>query len=181
MSAISGRSCCDSRQTTYSWMPEDVLKFLFSRLDMFLDNHDSLEMLLTRMPARSTEASLILVPHCGRKFWYQDLCFLVGVSVLCLFPRNGYSSYAWSWMAGRARPFSFTWGAHWCSDGFTARTGILRMRSLRPVPWSNTTLPVISDYLLETKVVWLLFYFFKVYLIKNCQGCFFLSQSYICW
>lgn len=58
---------------------QDVLKFLFSRLGMFLDNHDLLEMLLTMMPARSTGVSLIVVPHCGRKFWYQDLCLLVGI------------------------------------------------------------------------------------------------------
>lgn len=49
---------------------QDGLKFLFSRLGMFLDNHDLLEVLLTMMPARSTDVSVIWVPHCGRKFWY---------------------------------------------------------------------------------------------------------------
>lgn len=64
----------------------DILKFPFSRLDVLLDNHGLLEMFLIMMPGRLTYISLILVPHCGRRFWYQGLCLLVSVvSVLCLF------------------------------------------------------------------------------------------------
>lgn len=75
------------------------------------------------------------------------------------FPHNIYSSYAWSWEAGSARPFLFTRGAHWCTDDFTEQLWILSMHSLRLVACTYTALPVILDYLLETKAVWLPFYF----------------------
>lgn len=39
---------------------QDILKFLFSRLGIFLHNRDFLDMLLTMMPARSTDISLML-------------------------------------------------------------------------------------------------------------------------
>lgn len=150
---------------------------------MFLDNRDLLEMLLTMMPARPTDVSLILVQCCGRKLWYQDFCLLVGISVLCLFfITETLHMPGVEWLAVLdillylRSSLMYRW---------LYRTNLDSQHALsKPVPCTNTTLVVILD-LLETKVVWLLVFlffvfFFKIYLIKLART-FLLSQSYVCW
>jgi len=97
---------------------------------MLLDNHSLLEMLLIMMPGRLTYISLMLVPHCGRRFWYQDLLFSIwNVSAVPL-------PHAEIWIVSMCLELN-SWqcwtiplplpakGDHRLTDEFTEQTGFL--------------------------------------------------------
>lgn len=156
-----GRSCWDPRQPLSLGCQQDILKFLFTRVGwLFWTIMISWKCFLLWC-LQGQEMYLWYCSALWKEVFISRPLFISRNVSAVPFPHNRYSPYAWSWMAGSARPFFFTWGAHWCTDGLTEQTCILSMHSLRSVPCTNTTLPVILDYLLETKVVCLPFYFLR--------------------